>query len=48
MNKKKKKNSLRNQDTSWNDYEKEEIKRLLKILFADTISTRLTSPQAEI
>lgn len=42
------KNSLRNQDTSWSDYEKEEIKRLLKILFADTISTRLTSSQPEI
>lgn len=42
------KNSLRNRDTSWNDYEKEEIKRLLKILFEDRISTRLTSSQAEI
>ena len=42
------KNGLRNQDTSWNDYEKEEIKRLLKILFEDRISTRLTSSQAEI
>ena len=42
------KNSLRNQDTSWSDYEKEEIKRLLKILFEDRISTRLTSSQSEI
>lgn len=48
MNKQIRENSLRNQDTSWSDYEKEEIKRLLKILFADTISTRLTSSQAEI
>ena len=48
MNKQIWKNVPRNQDTSWNDYEKEEIKRLLKILFADTISTRLTSSQSEI
>lgn len=48
MNKQIWKNVLRNQDTSWSDYEKEEIKRLLKILFADTISTRLTSSQSEI
>ncbi len=48
MNKQIQEKVLRNQDTSWSDYEKEEIKRLLKILFADTISTRLTSSQPEI